>query len=66
MPPCGHQEAKDFAMHPTRNDLPARSRTRLESLRTHGLADSSDLLSAPARDLDRYPWFLEGRLQGAR
>ncbi len=53
-------------MHPTRNDLPARSRTRLESLRTHGLADSSDLLSAPARDLDRYPWFLEGRLQGAR
>src|SRR5258707_10835858 len=41
--PLDRQEA---AMHPTRNDLPARTRARLEKLLNQRLADALDLESA--------------------
>ena len=37
---------KEAAMHPTRNDLPARSRARLEKLLNQRLADALDLEAA--------------------
>jgi DNA-binding ferritin-like protein len=61
---CGHQNFKEFAMHPTRNDLPARNRARLEKWLND--AGTSGKFTAVSRDVDKHLWFLEAHLQASR
>lgn len=51
-------------MHPTRNDLPARNRARLEKWLND--AGTSGKFTAVSRDVDKHLWFLEAHLQAAR